>query len=78
MPFHVTNLLLRVQMITIQDLPQWFICVIHVLVVVYPSLSPCIFAFRCKKLQRELKKMMKIGEANNDDNFPPGIGKSNF
>ena len=58
MPFHVTNLLLRVHWITIHDLPPWFLCLIHVLVVVYPSLSPCIFAFRCKKLQRELRKMM--------------------
>ena len=59
LPFHVSNLLLRVHWMTLQDIPAWAIGLIHILVVIYPSLSPCIFAFRCKRLQRELRRMMR-------------------
>ena len=56
-----------------KDLPQWFICLVHILIVVYPSLSPCIFAFRCKKLQRELKKMV-----NNERKFSANLPDSYY
>lgn len=59
LPFHVYNLLFRIQWMSLEDVPSWLIGMIHILVVIYPSLSPCIFAFRCKRLQRELRKMMR-------------------
>ena len=61
------------QIFRTKDLPQWFICLVHILVVVYPSLSPCIFAFRCKKLQRELKKMV-----NNERKFSANLPDSYY
>ena len=63
LPFHVIFLLLKVHWLSFTELPEWSLCLIQVLVVVYPSLSPCIFAFRCKKLQRELKRMLRKNAA---------------
>jgi len=34
-------------------------CLTYLLVATYPSLSPCVFAFRCKKLQLELQRMFQ-------------------
>ena len=59
LPFHLENLLLRLQIINSEDVPKWLRCLTHLLVVIYPSLSPCLFAFRCKKLQRELRRTLR-------------------
>jgi len=59
LPFHLENLLLRLQIIQSSDVPKWLRCLTHLLVVIYPSLSPCLFAFRCKKLQRELRRTLQ-------------------
>ena len=59
LPFHLENLLLRLQIIQSSDVPKWLRCLTHLLVVIYPSLSPCLFAFRCKKLQRELRRTLR-------------------
>ena len=59
LPFHVENLLLRLEVLTSPDVPKWLRCLTHVLVAIYPSLSPCLFAFRCKKLQRELRRTLR-------------------
>lgn len=57
---------------TLDDLPKWSIGLIHIMVVIYPSLSPCIFAFRCKKLQRELRRMMRRTSTNSaSSDLPP-------
>ena len=56
-PFYTTLLVLRVGLFNSKTWPNWMKYSTHLLVAVYPSLSPCVFAFRCKKLQKELRKM---------------------
>ena len=59
LPFHIENLLLRLDLIQSKDVPKVLRCITHILVAIYPSLSPCLFAFRCKKLQRELRRTLR-------------------
>ena len=69
LPFHLENLLLRLQIIQSEDVPKWLRCLTHLLVVIYPSLSPCLFAFRCKKLQRELRRTLRRRSRHPDLSF---------
>ena len=69
LPFHVENLLLRLEVLTSPDVPKWLRCLTHILVAIYPSLSPCLFAFRCKKLQRELRRTLRRRRTDLNEDF---------
>ena len=69
LPFHVENLLLRLNIISTEDLTIWLRCLTHILVAIYPTLSPCLFAFRCKKLQRELRRTLRRRRTDLNEDF---------
>ena len=58
-PFYTSILVLRMGFFNSKNWPQWMKCLTYLLVATYPSLSPCVFAFRCKKLQLELQRMFQ-------------------
>lgn len=68
LPHHISLLLLSTKHTLSAGVPLWTRSVTHVLVVLYPVLSPCVFAYRCKRLQKELKRLF-YGRGSGTDIF---------